>query len=235
MQHLLVCPLMDTACSIQDLSTANGIAIGCAKHWEGTIWRTYGSWWKDKNDDDGRQLATTKRVDVIRYRYLPDRCKSNDQTEEGSTNQTADATWREWEIKQRLVVYEKRKQQSELFHYLSVSMAQTVWCEGKVVIIYYQLWMKMYRGVLCQALTTVQAMQPWWVRYENDVACSECSVARLVVHTYYCEQQSHWHNRAGVSFFVDIGVDKLWDSFEIGNKLRNISMCDICSTMSSAD
>ena len=52
MQHLLVCPMMDTACSPQDLATANGIAIGCAKHWEGTIWRTYDSWWKDKNDDD---------------------------------------------------------------------------------------------------------------------------------------------------------------------------------------
>ena len=30
----------------------NIIAIGCAKHWEDTIWRTYDSWWKDKNDDD---------------------------------------------------------------------------------------------------------------------------------------------------------------------------------------
>ena len=37
MQHLLVCPMMDTACSPQDLATANSIAIGCAKHWEGTI------------------------------------------------------------------------------------------------------------------------------------------------------------------------------------------------------
>ena len=37
MQHLLVCPMMDTACSPQDLTTANDIAIGCARHWEGTI------------------------------------------------------------------------------------------------------------------------------------------------------------------------------------------------------
>ena len=46
------CPMKDTACSPQDLTTASGIAIGCAKHWEGTIWRTYDSWWKDKTDDD---------------------------------------------------------------------------------------------------------------------------------------------------------------------------------------
>ena len=37
MQHLLVCPMMDTACSPQDLTTANDIAIGCARHWESTI------------------------------------------------------------------------------------------------------------------------------------------------------------------------------------------------------
>ena len=37
MQHLLVCPTMDTACSPQDLTTANDIAIDCARHWEGTI------------------------------------------------------------------------------------------------------------------------------------------------------------------------------------------------------
>ena len=40
MQHLLVCPMMDTACSPHALTMANGIAIGCARHW------------KDNNDDD---------------------------------------------------------------------------------------------------------------------------------------------------------------------------------------
>ena len=34
MQHLLVCPMMNTVCSTQDLATANGIVIGCARHWE---------------------------------------------------------------------------------------------------------------------------------------------------------------------------------------------------------
>ena len=37
-----------------------------------------------------------------------------------------------------------------------------------------------------------------------------------------------------ISFFSDIGADKLWVSFGIENKLRNISIHDICSTMSSA-
>ena len=37
MQHLLVCPMMNTVCSPQDLTTVNDIAISCARHWEGTI------------------------------------------------------------------------------------------------------------------------------------------------------------------------------------------------------
>ena len=37
MQHLLVCHMMDTSCCPQDLRMANGITIGCARHWEGTI------------------------------------------------------------------------------------------------------------------------------------------------------------------------------------------------------
>ena len=48
---LLVCPMMNTACSTQDQTTANGIAIGCARHWEGTIWLKC-DWWKNKNYDD---------------------------------------------------------------------------------------------------------------------------------------------------------------------------------------
>ena len=38
--------------STQDLTTANGIAVGCARHW-GTVWLKY-DWWKDKNDDDDK-------------------------------------------------------------------------------------------------------------------------------------------------------------------------------------
>ena len=72
MQHLLVCPMMDTASSPQDLPMANGIAIGCARHWEGTIRRTYHSWWKDKNDcDDDRNHNLEK------FRKKTDAC-SND-------------------------------------------------------------------------------------------------------------------------------------------------------------
>ena len=38
----------------------------------------------------------------------------------------------------------------------------------------------------------------------------------------------------GISFFSEFGADKLWVSFGIGKKLRNISNHDVCSTMSAA-
>ena len=50
MQHLVIywsapwCKC--TACYTQHLTMANGIAIGCARHWEGTIGRTCVFWWK---------------------------------------------------------------------------------------------------------------------------------------------------------------------------------------------
>ena len=72
MQHLLVCPMMDTACSPQDLTTANDIAIGCARHWEGTIWQTYYSWWKDNNDDDRNDLRQ-RHKEVVENGERPQR------------------------------------------------------------------------------------------------------------------------------------------------------------------
>ena len=82
-------------------------------------------------------------------------------------------------------------------------------------------------------------MQPWGVRYESDVVCTECTVisAYWVLHGY--KRILSIANDTdiivlGISFFSDTGADKLWVSFGIGNKLRNISINDICSTMSSA-
>ena len=38
----------------------------------------------------------------------------------------------------------------------------------------------------------------------------------------------------GISFFSEIGADKMWVPFGIGKKMRNISIHDIYSTMYSA-
>ena len=63
--------------------------------------------------------------------------------------------------------------------------------------------------------------------HQSDVACSECSIARLQANDTDIIV-------LGISFFSDIGADKLWVSFGIANKLRNSPIHDICSTMSPA-
>ena len=58
-QHnILVYPMLNTAYSTQDLTMTNGIAIGCARHWEGTILLKC-DWWKDKNDDEYNPIRHT--------------------------------------------------------------------------------------------------------------------------------------------------------------------------------
>ena len=45
--------------------------FGCARHWEGMIWRTYDSWWKDNNDDDRHSLKCRTHVcDCVYRRWL---------------------------------------------------------------------------------------------------------------------------------------------------------------------
>ena len=66
MQHLLVCPMMNTACSPQDPTMSNGIAIGCTRRWQGTIWPTCDSWWKDKNDDDYPTAVKPRTFELLK-------------------------------------------------------------------------------------------------------------------------------------------------------------------------
>ena len=120
----------------------------------------------------------------------------------------------------------------ELFHYLSVSIAQTVFCEGKVVI------STLDENVLGSPMPGAD---------ESEYPVRPCNHeefdTRVVLHA--ANALSHGYKRIliiandidiivlGISFFGDIGADKLWVKFGIGNKLRNISTHDICSTMSS--
>ena len=77
-------------------------------------------------------------------------------------------------------------------------------------------------------------MQPLGVRYESVLS----QAANAVSHGY--KRILTIANDTdiivlGISLFSYIGADKLWVSLGIGNKLRNISIHDICSTMSSAE
>ena len=121
----------------------------------------------------------------------------------------------------------------ELFRYLSVAISQTFFCEGKVVI------STLDEDVLGSPLPGAD---------ESEYPLRPCNHeefdTRVMLHA--ANAVSHGYKRIliiandtdiiviGISFFSDIGADKLWDSFGIGNKLRNISIHDICSTMSSS-
>ena len=121
----------------------------------------------------------------------------------------------------------------KLFHYLLVDIGQTVFCEGKVVI---------------STVDETVLGSPVPGGNESEYPLRPCNHGefdtRLML--YAANAVSHGYKRIlimardtdiiflGISFFSDIGADKLWVSFGIGNKLRNISIHDMCSTMSFA-
>ena len=121
----------------------------------------------------------------------------------------------------------------ELFHYLSVAIAETVFCEETVVM------STLDEDVLGSSVLGAD---------ESEYPLRPCNHAefdtRVMLHA--ANAVSHGYKRIliiandtdiivlGISFFSDIGDDKLWVSFGIANKLRNIPIDDICSTMSSA-
>ena len=80
-------------------------------------------------------MANTKRVDVIWDRYLPDSLKATTTQRRGAGirqrarhdgNGTFPRNWNSY--------LQTASNKMELFHYLSVSIAHTVFCEGNVVI-----------------------------------------------------------------------------------------------------
>ena len=121
----------------------------------------------------------------------------------------------------------------ELFHYLSVSVAQTVFCEGKVVI------SNLDEHILGSPVPGAD---------ESEYPLRPCNHeefdARVLSHA--ANAVSHGYKRIlsilndtdiivlGMSLFSYIGAHKLLISLGVGNKFRNISIHDICSTMSSA-
>ena len=82
-----------------------------------------------------RQLVTTKRVYVIWDRYLPDSLKAMARERRGTgirqrmRHHGSGKFPRNWNSSLQNV-----SNKVELFHYLSVYIAQTVFCEGNVLV-----------------------------------------------------------------------------------------------------
>ena len=121
----------------------------------------------------------------------------------------------------------------ELFHYLSLAIVETVFCEGKVVM-----------STLDEDILGSPVLGADESEYPLRPCHHEEFDTRVVFHAANVE--SHGYKRIliianetdiivlGIAFFSDIDADKLWVSFGIANKLRNIQIHDICSKMSSA-
>ena len=151
-------------------------------------------------------LANTKIVDVIWDRYLPDSLNTTTRQRRGAGirqrmrhdgNGKFPRNWNSY--------LQIGSNKVELFHYLSVAIAETVFCEGKVVM---------------STLDEDVLGSPVLEADESEYPLKPCN-------------HEEFDTRV-ISFFSDIGADKLWVSFGIANKLRNIPIHDICSTMSSA-
>ena len=93
-----------------------------------------------------RQLANTKIVDVVWDRYLPDSLKATTRERRGAgirqrvRHDGYEKFPRNWNS-----YLQNASNKVELFRYLSVAIAQTVFCEGKVNVVI--LWMMMYHVV----------------------------------------------------------------------------------------
>ena len=115
----------------------------------------------------------------------------------------------------------------ELFHYLPVAIAQTVFCEGKVVI---------------STLDEYVLGSPVPGAGESEQPLIPCTHEEfdMRVTLYAANAVSHGYKRIltiandtdtivlRTSFFSDIGAYKLWVSFGLETKKRNISIHDIC-------
>ena len=134
-----------------------------------------------------RQLANTKIVYVIWDRNLPDSLKSTTRQRRGTgirQRMRHDGNWtfpRNWNSYLQNV-----SNKVELFHFhASIHCSdRLLWrkgcninsgwkCIGKSYARWWWVWI------------SAKAMQPWGVRYESDVACSECSIARLIISAYW--------------------------------------------------
>ena len=181
-----------------------------------------------------RQLANTKSVDIIWDRYLPDSLKATTRQRRGAGirqrmrhdgNGKCPRNWNSY--------LQNASNNVELFHYLSVTIAETAFCEGKV---------------LMSTLDEDVLGSPVLGADESEYPLRPCNHeefdTRVMLHA--ANAVSNGYKRIliiandtdiivlGISFFSDIGADKLWVSFGIASKLRNIPIHDICSTMSSA-
>ena len=181
-----------------------------------------------------RQLANTKRVDVIWDRYLPDSLKATtrrggEQESDSGCDMMGMGNFRK--IGTSICRTQVTRWNCSII--CTVDIAETVFCEGKVVM---------------STLDEDVLGSPVLGADESEYPLRPCNHeefdTRVMFHA--ANAVSHGYQRIliiandtniivlGISFFSDIGADKLWVSFGIAYKLRNILIDGISSAMSSS-
>ncbi len=123
----------------------------------------------------------------------------------------------------------------ELFHYLSRVIARSAFGEGKIVITTFD------ENVLrnpCDddvVIQTEYSISPCnHEEFDTRVLLHAANAASLGYKNVLIIANDTDVVVLAISFFTEIGAEKLWVSFGMGKKLRYISIHDICSTMSPA-
>ena len=157
-------------------------------------------------------MANTKRVDVVWDSYLPDSLKATTRhsLRRGTGIRQRMRHGGNWTFPRNWNSYlQNVNNKVELFHYLSVAIAETVFCEGKVVI---------------STLDENVLGSPMPGAYESEYPLRPCNHeefdTRVMMHA--ANAVSHGYKRRliiandidvivlRISFFGDIGADKLW-------------------------
>ena len=163
--------------------------------------------------------------------------KNNVQREEGSRNQRSDATRWELEIYEKLEPIYRKQVTKNVVGTVPLSVSSH-WSD----LLLRRKGCNINCGWKCIGESCARR---WWDWISAEAICyHEEFDTRLMLHA--ANAVSHGYKRIlimtrdtdiialRISFFSDIGADKLWVSFGIGNTLRNISIHDMCRTMSSA-
>ena len=181
-------------------------------------------------------LATAKRVDAIWDRYLSDSLKATTRECRGAGVRQRLPSDGNGKIPKNWSSYLRNEtNKMELFQYLSGVIAHTVFTEGKVIITTCE------ENVLQNPRAPDSMIQ---LQYPLSPCNHEEFDTRVMLHAANAASQGYKRILIiandtdiivlGISFFSEINTEKMWVSFGMGEKLRYISIHNICSAMSPA-
>ncbi len=183
-----------------------------------------------------KHLATAKRLDVIWDRYITGSLKTTTRETRGAGVRQRMPTNGNGKLPKNWNSYLRNEtNKAELFQYLSRTIAQFIFQEEKVVITTFE-GNVLHNAEPCDDDPVIRT------EYPLSPCNHEEFDTRVMLHAANAVSQGYKRILViandtdvivlGISFFTEIGAEKLWVSFGMGKTFRYISVHDICSTMS---